>query len=75
MSAELQSVGIALDIIDTLADDSELGVTELAPARGRRQEHRPPHVRDARRTWTPGPHNGPRLPARPAPRRARQPGH
>ena len=30
MSAPLRSVGIALDIIDALADASELGVTELA---------------------------------------------
>ena len=56
MSAPLRSVGIALDIIDALADAVRVGCHRVGPACGRGQEHRPPHVRDARRTWPDRPH-------------------
>ena len=69
----LQSVTIALDILDALAGDARAQPQRARPARRRGQEHRSPHVLGAGRARAARPHAGRRLPPRPALRRVRPP--
>ena len=67
----LQSVGIALDIIDALAAAPGAGGERPRPPGRSRQEHGPPDVRRAGRPWTARPHRRRDLSARSPPRRVR----
>ena len=70
----LQSVSIALDVVDTLARDARAQPQRAGPPRRRGQEHGAPDVRGARRARPAGPNFDGWLPPRAALRRVRPPG-